>query len=329
MKNDALVMREPGRCEIETADLDERLEDGQILVRLRASAISPGTELSVFMKTHRRFETSQRDFAKFPYYPGYSAMGEVVAVGDGVSNVSEGDRVRLTSKHRTYAKVKSASVTKIPDSLDDEVAAFHSILYHAMTGPRLAPARLGENVVVVGLGTIGNLTAQLFRLSGANVVAGAELSAFRLAKAREAGAIDLAFDVGQKPLAEWVEDLAPFGAELIVDAVGAEGSVDASFKSVADKGRVLLLGCSRKVMPFDPYVDIHFKGVTVIGGHSRNVDSAVRDRDRHYIISLLDSGRVRIKEIITHRLPISEAQSAYEGLRDKTDEYLGVVLTYE
>lgn len=328
MRVDALIVPRPGVCDVERRELDEKLEPDQVLLRTVASVISAGTELSVFMKTHRGFDTGEVAFASFPYYPGYSAVGEVVDAGSDVDHVHVGDMVRFSGRHATYSKAKASGVGQLPEGIDPQVAAFHSIVGHAMTGPRLAPPRFGENVVVVGLGLIGNLTSQLFRIAGAGVVAGADLSAFRLNKAREAGAIDAAFDVGERPLAEWVGDLGPFGAELIVDAVGAQGSVDSSFKSVADRGRVLLLGCSRNTMPFDPYSDIHWKGVTVVGGHSRNVDSAIRDRDRGFIVSLLATERVRVRELITHRVPYTQAQTAYEGLRDKTEEYLGVVITY-
>jgi threonine dehydrogenase-like Zn-dependent dehydrogenase len=132
--------------------------------------------------------------------------------------------VCFSGKHVTYSKVKASFVGPLPHGTDPQVAAFHSIVGHAMTGPRLAPPRFGENVVVVGLGLIGNLTAQLFRLAGAGVVAGADLYEFRLRKAREAGAIDAAFNVGERALSDWVDDLGPYGAELIVDAVGASNS---------------------------------------------------------------------------------------------------------
>ena len=329
MKVDALIVPEPGTCDVETQELDERLEPDQVLLRTVASVISAGTELSVFMKTHRGFDSGNIPFASYPYYPGYSAVGEVVDIGRDVGTVRKGDMVRFSGKHATCSKAKASTVAPLPAGMDPQVAAFHSIVGHAMTGPRLAPPRFGENVVVVGLGLIGILTSQLFRLAGAGVVAGADLSEFRLRKAREVGAIDAAFNVRERSLTEWVGDLEPYGAELIVDAVGAERSVDSSFKAVAEHGRVLLLGCSRNTMPFDPYMDIHWKGVTVIGGHSKNVDPAIRGRDRDFIISLLAAERVRVRELITHRVPYAEAQSAYEGLRDKTEEYLGVVITYE
>jgi 2-desacetyl-2-hydroxyethyl bacteriochlorophyllide A dehydrogenase len=328
MKTQALVIPEEGRCEVEEQELPDEPADDQVLVRNLASVISAGTELSVFMRTHRAFERPSSTFAKFPYYPGYSAAGEVMAVGKGVTNFRAGDRVRLTSSHRTHAMVTADRISKLPEDLDSETAAFHAIVLHGLTAPRLAPGRLGENVVVVGMGLIGNLAAQLYRLSGADVVAGADLSAFRLQKAKEAAAVDVAFNISEKPLEDWAENLGPYGAELVVDAVGAESSVDSSLKAVADKGRVLLLGCSRKTMPFDPYTDVHWKGIAVLGGHSRNVDKSLRERDRGYILSLLRSRRVRVKELITHRIPFSEAQTAYEGLRDRTEVYLGVVLQY-
>ena len=148
MKVDALIVPEPGTCEVEQRELDERLEPDQVLLRTVASVISAGTELSEFMKTHRGFDTGNIPFASYPYYPGYSAVGEVVEVGSKVDTVGKGDMVRFSGRHATYSKAKATGVGRLPDGMDPQVAAFHSIVGHAMTGPRLAPPRFGENVVV-------------------------------------------------------------------------------------------------------------------------------------------------------------------------------------
>jgi 2-desacetyl-2-hydroxyethyl bacteriochlorophyllide A dehydrogenase len=323
-----LVFPEKGRCEIEEIELDESLKSGQILVRNIISLISSGTELAMFMQSHRGFSVEDFGYAKYPFYPGYSAIGEVIAAADDVSTVFIGDTVRHSGQHATFAKVSSPGFFKIPREMDLEVASFYTMSTFSITALHKAPPKFGEQVVVVGMGVIGNLAAQIYKLSGAAVVAGVDFSESRLEIANRVEAIDLSFDINQKPLEEWVSALGQHGAELVIDAVGSESSINACMKSVVDNGRVVLLGCPRVKMLFDPYFDIHWKGVHVIGAHGRSISSETRARDKDYILSLLQFEKLNVKELITHRVPFLEAQNAYEGLRDRIDEFLAVILQY-
>ena len=178
------------------------------------------------------------------------------------------------------------------------------------------------------MGLIGNLAAQEYRLAGAGVVAGADLSTKRLDIAEKSGAIDLAFCVREKGLSEWVKELDEYGADVIIDAVSTQEVLDACVKAVADRGRVVILGCPRTPIIFDAYFDIHVKGAKVIGANTENVEPGQRIRDRALLMSLLSMGKLNVGKLISHRIPFERAQSAYEGLRDLPDDYLGVILQY-
>jgi 2-desacetyl-2-hydroxyethyl bacteriochlorophyllide A dehydrogenase len=320
-----LVFPDRNKCEVETFELADSPGAGQVLVQNRVTLVSAGTELAMFTRSHRGFDEPDFGYAKYPFRPGYAAVGEVLQVGEGVADIREGDRVFHAGHHATHALTGGAR--KLPGDLSDERAAFQALTSISMSAPRLAPVRLGENVVVVGMGLVGNLCAQLCKLAGAAVVAGADLSAARLAKALDCG-IDRAFNLGEKPLAEWAAELGPAGAELVIEAVGIPPTIDACMKAVADNGRVVLLGSPRLNMEFDPYFDIHRKAMRIIGAHGRGVDAATRERDVPFICSLLASGRVRVDSLVTHQMPFAEGLAAFEGLRDRKDEYLGVLLRY-
>ena len=114
----------------------------------------------------------------------------------------------------------------------------------------------------------------------------------------------------------------------MVECVGATPTIEASLKAVAAGGRVVLLGSPRTKMEMDPYWDIHRRGVQVIGAHGNAVDAATRQRDRPFLVDLLASGRLAVRELITQHFALSEAQTAYEGLAKLPDEFVGVVFTY-
>ena len=252
----------------------------------------------------------------------------MLSSGSNVKEFAVGDLVHNTGKHSTYTKISEKQCVKVPENCEAEIAAFYSMVHHSITALRVAPVCFGENVVVAGMGLIGNLAAQEYRLAGAGIVAGADMSEKRLAIAQQSGAIDLSFCVGERGLPEWVQELDEYGADIVVDAVSTQEALDACLKAVAAKGRVVILGCPRTPLNFDAYFDIHVKGTKLIGANTRNVDPGQRIRDRAFLMYLLGAGKLDVRKLISHRIPFEKAQSAYEGLRDRPDDYLGVILQY-
>src|SRR5262249_52973305 len=98
---------------------------------------------------------------------GYSAAGEVVAVGEGITDLAAGDMVACAgagqANHADYVSVKRNLVCRIPTGCPVNVAASTTVGAIAMQGVRRAAPQLGERVAVLGLGLIGQITAQLLR----------------------------------------------------------------------------------------------------------------------------------------------------------------------
>lgn len=325
MKIQRLVFLDKHRCEVEDAELNEALAPGEVLLKTRRTLVSAGTELAMFTRAHRGFDEPDFGYAKYPFKPGYSAVCDVVASN---GDVPQGARVFSSTLHATYAKSAAQDVIPLPEGLSDDHGTFFGLLQIAMTSPRLAPAKVGEQVVVFGLGIVGNLSAQLYVQSGAGLVAGVDLAETRLNKALACG-IHKAFNVSQKPVQDWVaQELGARGAELVVEAIGTSRTIADALKIVADRGLVVLLGSPRSKMEIDPYFDIHRKGIAVIGAHGRNVDAATKRRDQPLLLNWLRNEKIRVAPLITQHMPFTEGLKAYEGLRDKTNDFLGVMLTY-
>ena len=101
MRTQFLVFTAPHSCEVQEADLDEAIGSREVLVRNRLGLISPGTELAIFMQTHRGFEV-EGHWARYPYWPGYCNVGEVVAAGARCPHLAPGDRVVHGGNHATF-----------------------------------------------------------------------------------------------------------------------------------------------------------------------------------------------------------------------------------
>jgi 2-desacetyl-2-hydroxyethyl bacteriochlorophyllide A dehydrogenase len=327
LKIQRVVFPDKNMCEIEETEANDTPAPDEIQVRNSVTLVSAGTELTMFTRTHRGFDEPDFGYAKYPFYPGYCAVGEVTAIGEKVTEFKPGDRAVHSGGHATCQNINADRCILLPESVEDTYAAFFPLIKIAMTSPILAPVSKGENVVVIGAGIVGNLCAQLCRIDGAGCTAIADIAETRLETAKKTG-IEKVFNLSEKPLTDWAEELGPGGAQLIVEAVGIAPTIDAALKAVADCGRVVLLGSPRSKMEIDPYFDIHRKAIHLIGAHGRGVPPETIKENTPYVLDLLGSRKLSIDPLITHTMPFTDALKAYEGLRDNKDEYMGVIFTY-
>jgi 2-desacetyl-2-hydroxyethyl bacteriochlorophyllide A dehydrogenase len=325
MKAQRLVFPEANRCEIETIDVADKPEAGKVLVRNIVSVISPGTELALYCGTHRAINIPENKWAKYPFRPGYCALGEVLADAGGFK---AGDKILHAGPHATYSQIDpNYFALKAVAGLEDELVPFLRLLQVSMTAIRLAPVKMGERVLVIGMGIIGNFAAQLYNQCGAADVIGSERSAGRIDRAGQCG-IAPVFNVAEKPLADWFSQSKTPAPELVIEAIGLAATITESFKVVKPRGRVVLLGSPRKVQEFDPYFDIHAKGTTLIGAHGNWYDAETQKADAPFLMGWIKSGKIKVKPLITHRVSLSEAMNIYPGLRDHPEDYMGVVIRY-
>ena len=323
MRIERLVFPAAGRCEVEQVDLDPALTAEEVLIKTTCSLVSAGTELSFFTGTNRAIEVPEHKWAKYPFRCGYLAVGKVVA---GTA-LEPGTRVFHSGYHATYSKCAAQDTVPVPEGLTDEQATFYGLAVISMTAIRVAPVVAGGQVVVIGAGIVGNLCAQLYQLTGAGIVALYDLSPARLERAGACGITTL-FCAAEKPLTAWGKGLGARGAEWVIEAVGAAQTITEALHAVAYRGKVVLLGSPRSKQEIDPYFDIHRKAAHVIGAHSNCVDAQSRLQDRALLMNWLRDKRLRVDPLITQRTPMERGLQAYIGLRDKPDEYMGVILNY-
>ena len=129
----------------------------QVLQKIKTDGLRPTID-AVFRKLEE------------PMPLGYSNAGEVIAIGKGVSKFRVGDRVISNGHHAEVVNIPQNLVAKIPDNVSYEEASFTVVGSIGLQGIRLINPTLGETIVVMSLGLIGLITAQLLRLNGCNVI---------------------------------------------------------------------------------------------------------------------------------------------------------------
>ena len=177
---------------------------------------------------------------------GYSLAGEVIAVGDGVSDLVPGDLVACAGAgyavHAEEVAVPRNLVARIPPSVDARHAAFVTLGAIALHGVRKANPTLGETALVIGLGLVGQLAAQLLRISGAKVAV-SDLDPARIKTALDLGA-DLALSPDQDPVVALATWTGGWGVDLVLiaAATGSSDPVRTSARLLRDRGRVVVVG---------------------------------------------------------------------------------------
>src|SRR6516162_4840168 len=238
------VIVEPYRVEVRQVELPPPGPD-QVLVQTEASFVSAGTELAVYTGTHQWLQDPNLPDWKFPFRPGYSAAGEIVAVGAAVVGWSPGDRVSYPGNHASAELLtighERGRLWKLPPKLDAEKAAWACIARYGMGASIRVGITLGRSAAVLGLGIIGQFTLRCLLAAGANPVVGIDSVRMRREAALAAGA-DHVIDPGAGDVKERLAQfLGTRGAEVIADATGIPDAVPQAMALACDGGQVTVV----------------------------------------------------------------------------------------
>ena len=333
-----------GRGRLIERDVPE-LGAGHVLVEVRASMISPGTELG----RARRFRTApDPDFGLRPF--GYSNAGTVVAVGGGVTRFGAGDAVACMgggmAYHADYAVVPQNLCTPIPAGLSFDHAASVHLAATALNAIRRTVPLFGENGIVAGLGIVGQLCCQLFQASGCHAM-GMDPLQGRRDIARAAGAEGVVDPTTEDVTAVARGFSGGFGIDFGVIAFGGDAS--AAFHQLYEAlreqpdthhtGRIVIVGGAQVSHGFGASlgnVDVRSAARTGPGYHDSHWEAG-RDyppvlvewstqRNLAESLRAMVDGRIRIEPLITHRFSLERVSEAVDLLVERPAEAVGVVL---
>ncbi len=273
---------------------------------------------------------------------GYCNVGRTVEVGSSVTGFSVGDRVLSNGKHAEFVAVPQNLCAKIPDSVDDESAAFTVIGAIALQGIRLVQPTLGETVVVTGLGLIGLVAVQLLRAHGCRVI-GLDFDASKLSLAREFGAETVNLAAGEDPIAAAQIYARGRGVDavLITASTKSNEPIHQAAAMCRKRGRIVLVGVVGMEMSRADFYEkeLSFQVSCSYGpgrydpeyeerGHDYPVGFVRWTEQRNFeaILDMLSDGRLDFKPLISHRFPIDAADQAYQLISEGNP--LGVLLEY-
>jgi len=197
------------------------------------------------MKTDGVLPTLEAVFNKLgtPLPLGYCNVGKVIGVGKGVTDFKVGDRVASNGNHAEFVNVPQNLVAHIPDSVSDDEAAFTVIGSIGLQGIRLANPTFGETVVVVGLGLIGLVTAELLQANGCHVI-GFDFDPQKVAMAKQKGISAINPAEGTDQVKYVLDQTGGVGADAVIITASAKSDeiIAQSAQMSRKRGRVVLVG---------------------------------------------------------------------------------------
>lgn len=322
------------------------LSDRDAIVKMEACSIC-GSDLHIY---HGHGFSEDVGFCV-----GHEAVGEVVEVGRGVTRLKVGDKVmmpaavgcgacrpclagnviacendaagcyglsaRLQGVQAEAFRVPAADMNawKIPEGITGEQALMLTdALATAWFGARNADIRPGSRVAVIGLGPIGLMAVEAAFVMGAGLVYAIDPVAERRALAGAAGAIALAPDVALDTIRE-----ATAGRKLdcVVEAVGADATVDLALRLVARRGTVSVIGVQQSRRFAFPLERAFAAGLTF------RIGTCSVPEEWPALIPLVQAGRLRPERYISHRMDLSQGAAAYETFERRENGALKMVMT--
>jgi threonine dehydrogenase-like Zn-dependent dehydrogenase len=332
------------------------LNPGEVRLRSRISAISHGTELSLYRGTSafvdhvfdhelRSLVPAAGDRSPYPAPLGYGLVGTVAEVGAGVAGLRQGDTVHAGIPHRDEAIVDLAQagrgtfpVVRVPPGASLGSALFISMGTVALQAIHDAQVKLGDNVAVIGLGAIGLLTAQMARLSGAATVHVVDPVASRRELALEHGA-DAAYDPRTADPSTGVavkRALGGRGVDVAIETSGDDGGLNDAM-ACAHLGATVVAagfyqgGASRLRLG----EEWHHNRLTLLssmsawGAPHRNAPGWDRRRLVPAVAELIFSGKLQTARLPVRSFPFAEAETAYSWLDEHPAETVKVALSYD
>jgi 2-desacetyl-2-hydroxyethyl bacteriochlorophyllide A dehydrogenase len=331
-----LVVRKPRELAIETIQLPP-LTSSEIVVKTSRTLISTGTELTFYTGDFPK-GSFWDSISRYPITLGYSNCGTIVSVGEGVKNFSVGDRVVSWAPHADYVREEEESACRVPDGVSDEEATFAEVAATAMNAVRLAHISLGECVVIIGAGLLGQLAAQFSKLCGGFPTIVADLSEYRLEIAKRLGAT-ATVNPERNNIKETVASLSKNrGADVVIESTGSADAISTGLSLTKHQGRYVLLGSPRGSSNIDFHDEVNMPSRIIIGAHSTShpayetpFNPWTNHRNKELFLDLVHSGIINAKDLITNHLKWTDAQRIYDDLADPLGERLqvmGVILDY-
>jgi 2-desacetyl-2-hydroxyethyl bacteriochlorophyllide A dehydrogenase len=307
----------------------------EISVRAITSLVSSGTEMNVYHGTAGSADAVDLPTTggsyPFPLKFAYQIVGEVEEAGEQ-SGFSAGDRVFAYHPHQERFIIGGTSGFVFPVNTETsaEQAAFTNLFSVAYTSLLDTPVRVGDVVVVSGLGVIGTFVAHLCRETASKLILVDPLP-HRRDRAAWIGADAV---VSPDDVASAVDELSGGrGNDLWFEASGAPPALQSAIDNTGQEGIITVLSFyGSKPVTLQLGLQFHFRRQRIVSSQVSSIGSGLQPRwdwERRYVTATERLASFDVERLVSHRVAFEEAPSAYRLIDEKPEETLAVLLDYQ
>jgi predicted dehydrogenase/threonine dehydrogenase-like Zn-dependent dehydrogenase len=274
---------------------------------------------------------------------GYCNAGVVLEVGEGVTGFQAGDRIVSNGPHAELVCMPVNLCARVPAGVSDDEAAFTVLASVALQGIRLVNPSLGENVVIIGMGLLGLMAAQMLLANGCRVL-GIDLDPGKLALARTMGVEIADLSAGADPVSAGMFFSGGCGVDAVLITASTKSSdpVHQAAQMSRKRGRIILVGVTGLELSradfYEKELSFQVSCSYGPGRYDEKYEQGGQDypygfvrwteqRNFEAVLNLIASGKLDVKPLISQRQPQLQAAEAYRLLLNDHN-LLGVLLTY-
>ncbi|MBK5113924.1 MAG: alcohol dehydrogenase catalytic domain-containing protein [Candidatus Heimdallarchaeota archaeon] len=333
------IMIEPGKIEFREIPIP-KLEEDEVLIKIMRIGVC-GSDIHVFHGKH--------PYTSYPVTQGHEVSGVIDKVGNNITNLKPGDKVTIqpqvvcgkchsclhgnyhicdelkvmgfqtTGMASEFFVTEASRVLKLPEEMSYEQGAMIEPMAVACGVFKKTDELNGLKVVVLGAGPIGNLTAQTAKALGAKTVLITDVSDFRLEIAKEVG-IDYTINPLRQDLSEEiVKAFGPDRADLIIECVGINQTIDDAITNARKGTDIILVG----VFGDKPKVDLG-----TVQDRELRIIGMLMYQTKEYLkaIELVHSGKVQLEPLMTKHFNFEDYNKAYQFIEENNDKSMKVFI---
>ncbi|SDK75799.1 Threonine dehydrogenase [Salinimicrobium catena] len=313
----AAVLKEPQNVILDNLQLPQP-KQGEVRIKLEGSGVC-ASNIPVW---------EGRDWFDYPITagePGHEGWGIVDAVGEGVENLTKGDRVTALTynAYATHDIAKEESVVKLPDSLDGKPFPGEP-LGCAMNIFNRSDIQQGQKVAIVGSGFLGTLLIQLAKSAGAEVIAISRRE-FSLETAKKAGADHLIQMNDHYEIIEKVKELTNQNfCERVIECTGKEWPLNLSIELTGERGKLIVAGFHQDGMRNVNVQMLNWRGIDMISAHERDPQKYIAGIEA--AIKAVEAEKMDPFPLFTHHFALEEMEEAYKHLTERPDGFIKALI---
>jgi len=336
MKRQALYFVSPRSLEVRGEALSHPAA-GQVVVRAICSAISPGTEMLFYRGSFipdlplDSIIDGLTVPAAYPFKYGYSMVGEVIELGEGVSSNWLGQRVFVFHPHENLFIASVESLMPVPDGIPSEDAVFLPNMETAVNFVMDSAPLIGERAVVFGQGIIGLLTTSLLARFPLNDLVSLDCYSLRRQASLDAGA-QISLDPNTPDILSALKTRLHDGADLTLEISGSPQALNQALAVTGFAGRVVIgswYGSRTAALTLGG--DFHRSRIRLLSSQVSTIDpqlSARWNKSRRFELAWQMIAGLHPSRWITQQISLDQAAQAYQLIDQHPGDTIQVLLTY-